>query len=395
MSNITLFFQVHLPYQLRKYSFFEIGENPFYEHSENNFTTVMHAATACYLPANKILLKLIKKHEGRFKVNFAISGLTLDLLEEHAPEVIESFQALAKTSCVDFAAMPYYNSLAYLYSKEEFSEQVETHAKKIKKLFNIKPKAFCNTELIYNNENAEWAQEAGYKLILADQGLVSNVSNPNYVYKADACDKIKLLLRNNSLSEDISGRFADKSWSEYPLNAKKYVSWIFNNGDKAQSINIFLRYENFGIYHTNEEGIFEFLRDFPTKVLENPKFNFKTFSEIAKLKVNEEVSIPAITSWERKTRDLSVWQDNDLQKDALLSCYNLEKMLKKAKDKNLTKIWQVLQDSEHIYAMSMLERARDAERLESPYEAYINYMNILSDLQLRVKHSVQESVDKI
>ncbi len=390
MSNVVLFFQVHLPYKLRKYSFFEIGESPFYEHSEKNFTEVMKAATSCYLPSNKILLNLIKKHEGRFKVSFAISGLSLDLFEEHAPEVIESFQALAQTGCVDFVAMPYYNSLAYLYSKSEFTSQVEMHAKKMKKLFNVKPKVFCNTELIYNDDNALWAEEAGYKAVLADKGLHTNINNPNLVYNAQNAQKLKLLFRNNSLSEDISGRFSDTSWSEYPLKAKKYASWIFDCGDKAQTINLFLRYENFGLYHTKEEGIFEFLKEFPTKVLQNENFVFKTLSEVAKLKASAQVSIPMTTSWERKTRDVSIWQNNDLQKDALLSCYNLEKMLQKANDKNLTKIWQVLQDSEHIYAMSMHERARDPEKLESPYEAYINYMNILSDLQLRVKHVAQE-----
>ncbi len=390
MSNVALFFQVHLPYKLRKYSFFEIGENPFYENNEKNFTEVMKAATDCYLPSNKIILNLIEKHEGRFKVSFAISGLTLDLLEEHAPEVIESFQALAQTGCVDFVAMPYHNSLAYIYSNKEFTNQVEMHAKKMKKLFNVKPKVFCNTELIYNNETALWAEKAGYKAVLADKGECACVSSPNHVYKPFQAENVKLLLRNNMLSEDISGRFSDNTWSEYPLKAKKYASWIFSCGNKAQAINIFLRYENFGLYHTKEEGIFDFLQEFPTKVLENEKFVFKTLSEVAKLKAHSEVNIEKIFTWERKTRDLSVWQENDLQKDALLSCYNLEKMLQKANDKNLTKIWQVLQDSEHLYAMSMLERARDPEKMDSPYEAYINYMNILSDLQLRVKHVVQE-----
>ncbi len=397
MSSVCLYFQVHVPYAFRDYSFFEIGESPFYENEQENFENVMKLARECYLPANKILLELIKKHDGKFKVSFSISGTSLDLFETHAPEVIESFQELAETGCVDFIAETFAHSLSYLCSKKEFKAQVAMQARLIKKWFGVNPKVLRSTELMYNNELGKWAENAGFKAILAD-GNALGFKSPNFVYTPQGCEKIKLLCSNAGLSEDISLRFSDSSWNEYPLYAEKYANWLQSVEENAQLVNIFLKYENFGIHHTSESGIFDFLKALPEKVLENKNFNFKTLTEAAKLSAGESVDIHYMTSWTGKEKNLSSWQSNDLQHDALHACYSLEEEVNTANNKALLQIWRILQGSEQIAAMSLDGYAPSStcylQEEKNAYDVYINYMNILADLTLRVKEVLKNKKNK-
>lgn len=390
MTSICLFFQVHIPYTFRKFSFFDIGVNPSYEYEEAHTEALIRFARECYLPANKILLEQLQKYKGDFKVSFAISGTSLELFEKHVPEVVESFQKLAATSYVDFVAEPYYHSLASLYSQKEFEAQVNLHAKKIKQVFNIKPKVFSNTELLYTKEVARWAAEAGYKAILTD---TNEEVNATLISQAKDIEEIKILLRSTELSGDITSRFSDPSWSEHPINAEKYAKWldILNLGTPdAQSINLFLKYESFGMYHVHESGILKFLEELPEKIFAYKTFNFKTVSELAKLPVKQEVDID-ISTWLKPNKDISLWHHNDLQADVLQACYAMEENVLKSKNAELIHEWRILQGSEHITAMAMfkdiegVEGSAYAAYYSNPYDVYINHMNILADVDLRVQ----------
>ncbi len=411
MIPICLSFQVHIPYALSNYSFFQIGENPYYENKEANFSNVMELARECYLPANKILLALIKKHKGKFKVNFSISGTSLDLLEEHAPEVIESFQALAQTGCVDFITESYSHSLAFLQSQEEYKEQVAKHSRKIKKLFNVIPKVLRATELLYTNDLAVWAESNGYKALLTE-GIFDRYQNK--VYAAKGCSKIKVFMRNKGLSEDISLRFSDKNWKEYPLMADSYASWVnaCANDENCEIVNIFMPYETIGRKHTKESGIFQFLESMPSEILKAKKFEFAMAKEIASKKVtkeNETLDVSNITTWTDMplfAESTTLWMNNDLQNDALTACYALEETIKEANNKNLIQMWRILQSAEYFSAMSIDFHPVNssacynyadafAGQITDPYDMYINYMNILADLNLRAKAVIARKKPKI
>ncbi len=394
MTSICLYFQVHQPYVFRNYSFFDIGLSPFYENEDLNCERILKIARECYLPANQVLLDLIKEHKKKFKVSFSIPGITLDLFEKHAPEVIDSFQELAKTGCVDFLAETYNHTLSFLYSREEFTEQVKMQAKRIKELFGITPKAFRNTELIYNNEVAKWAEDAGYKVVLAEGAdFILAWRTPNAVYTPEGCDSIKLLMRNHSLSQDISLRFSNQSWDGYPLTAEKYASWVHAN-EQNKVVNLFLNYESFGDYHKEETGIFDFLKAFPSKILENPNFEFKTVSELATVESEGVVNVPNLISWVAAERDLNAWLGNDMQLDSLDTLYAFEKEIKAVKNLRLLEMWRILQGAGHVQAMSTKWLSSPSGRpyqvpYESPYDAYINFMNIFTDISLRVRDDLK------
>ncbi len=399
MTSVCMYFKVHQPYTFRNYSFFEIGANGHYENEDVNCNKALKLAREVYLPANQVLLDAIKEHKGKFKVSFSISGVTLDLFENHAPEVLDSFKALAETGCVEFLAETYYNSLSFLYSEKEFGEQVSMHAQRIKELFNLSPKAICNTELIYNNDLALWAEKAGYKVILAEGAEFALAwRSPNSIYRPEGCESIRLLMRNTSLSDDLSLRFSEKNWNGYPLSATKYANWIHSSHSSSRVINLFFNYEVFGLYQDKSTGILDFLRALPKEVLNNPKFDFKTISETSRLSVAGFVDIPTPMSWTDTEKDLNTWRGNDMQHDALNSCFALEEAIKAKNDKDILSKWRVLQGAEHLQAMSTkwFSNPIGSEYhvlYESPYDAYINFMNILSDITLRTR-SEKESDTK-
>ncbi len=388
MPAICFYFQVHQPYRLRDYTFFDLGQDHMYEADDANRSALARATSRCYLPMNSLLLKLIKEYKGEFKVSFSISGTALDQFERYNPEVIKSFKELAKTNCVEFLAETYNHSLASIYSIGDFAEQVEQHSKKIEKLFGKKPTTFRNTELIYINGLAPVVEEMGFTTILtegADQIL--GWRSPNFVYEPNNCKKTKLLLKNYSLSDDIALRFPNKEWPEFPLSAEKFVSWANSANVVGDVINLFMYYETFGEDDWQENGIFRFMEDLPRCLLEDKKFCFMTPSEVTNsVDSVAKIDVPQYISWTDDERDLSAWLGNDLQLDAIEALYRLEPRVKKVNNKNLLKIWRNLQTSEHFYYMSTKWLVKNLKRrfnpYPSPYDAYINYMNILSDFEL-------------
>lgn len=395
MKAISLYFQVHQPLRYRQFRFFDIGQNEYYYDDYSNETILRRVAENCYLPTNKLLLDLIKKHRGEFKITFSISGVTIDQFNLYAPEVIRSFKELAQTGCVEFLAETYSHSLAAIINPDEFKKQVEKHADQVERLFGMRPKVFRNTELIYSNEIGSMVADLGFEAILAEgTDSIFGSRNPGFVYQ-NALDKnLKVLLRNYPLSDDIAFRFSDKSWSEWPLTSKKFVSWIKQANQNSELINLFMDYETFGEHHKDTTGISDFLKSFPSDVLHKSQFKFFTPSEIvASNPPVDIIDVPRPSSWADQEKDLSAWLGNEIQQEAFRKLYDLSEDISHCDDRRLLKDWQYLQTSDHFYYMSTKSFA-DGEvhayfnPYGSPFDAFINYMNILNDFSLRLNRSL-------
>ena len=397
MRAICLNFQVHQPFRFRRYRFFDIGNDHYYYDDYSNETILRKVADHAYLPTNKILLDLIKKYKNAFKVSFSISGTALEQFELYAPEVLDSFVALAETGQVEFLAEAYSHSLVALKSHELFKEQIEKHASVIEKYFGQKPKVFCNTEKIYSDEISSVIAEMGYKAMLTEGPKhILGWKSPNYVYCSAANPRLKLLMRNFQLSDDLSFRFSNQGWSEYPLTPEKFVSWM-NSNPKDEVINLFMDYEVFGEYQRESTGIFRFLQELPAAVARYSDLKFATPGDVAdSLQPISMVSVPHPISWSNEERDLSIWLGNELQQEALNKLYKLESRMKNVDDDALNKDWDYLQVCDHFYYMNTKFFTDGDAQLkynpfESPYEAFINYMNVLSDFELRLNSFVPES----
>jgi alpha-amylase len=362
-----------------------------------NESIMRKVADKCYLPANKIMLELIKKHEGKFKVAFSISGTAIDQFELYAPEVLDSFKKLANTGCVEFLSETYSHSLASLSNREEFEKQVVKHREKIKQLFKTEPVVFRNTELIYSDEIGSMVADMGYKAMITEGAKhVLGWKSPNYLYYNAINPKLKVLLKNFKLSDDIAFRFSNRSWAEYPLTAEKFVSWIKAIDKKEETVNLFMDYETFGEHQWAETGIFEFLKAFPTMVFKNTKFKFSTPSEVVDgLQPVAPVHVPHPISWADEERDITAWLGNELQWQAFGKLYELQEKVKSSNDPKLQKDFEYFQVSDHFYYMST-KFFSDGEvhsyfnPYDSPYEAFINYMNILSDFEIRLNSVLSE-----
>ncbi len=337
MVSVCFYFQVHQPFRLRKYGIFDIGVNQHYFDYQKNLTVMEKIAKKCYLPMNQLLLDLIHQHDGNFKVSYSLSGTALEQFEQYTPAVLESFQELAATGCVEFLDETYHHSLAFLYSKEEFREQVLLHRKRIKSLFNQTPRVFRNTELIYNNELAKYVEDMGYDGILAEGAdHVLGWRSPNFVYRPITCNRLKLLLKNYRLSDDIAFRFSNKDWKEWPLTVPKYASWINAVNGSGHAVNLFMDYETFGEHQWADTGIFHFMRALPEALLKHPDNNFKTVSEVVDLyEPKAELDIHHPVSWADLERDMSAWLGNKMQQAAITRLYQLEGDVKKSKDKEM------------------------------------------------------------
>ncbi len=395
MPSVCFYFQLHQPHRLKEFSFFDIGRSHNTENESLNIEILHKVADKSYIPANHIMLELIKKHKKKFRIAYSISGILLEQFEKHRPDVIESFKALAKTGCVEFLAETYYHSLSSLYSKEEFTRQVEMHTAKIEKLFKQKPTVFRNTELIYSNELANTVQHMGFKGILCE-GVewILNGRSPHFVYSPPANKNIKVLLRNYTLSDDIAFRFSNTSWNEHPLTAQKFARWINSYVTSADCINLFMDYETFGEHQWAGSGIFDFLKHLPEEILKKKGFDFKTPSEIidtyaAKGDFDAQNNI----SWADTERDLSAWLSNSMQSEALSKLYMLEDPVKKINNNDLLEKWSRLQTSDHFYYMctkhwSDGEVHKYFSPFNSPYDAYIYFINALADLEISIRAEV-------
>ena len=392
-KSICIYFQIHHPERLRKYQFFDIGKKHNYFDNYANRSELEDLAENCYLPANALLLDLIKKYEGTFKVAFSISGSAIDQLEMHTPEVIRSFQELAQTGQVEFLAETYSHSLASLSEDtDEFELQVKRHSAAIKELFGKKPVTFRNTSLIYSDKIGKRVADLGFKMMLTDGAKhVLGWKSPNFVYKNALDENLNLLLKNSKLSDDIAIRFSDKNWSEYPLTSEKYVDWVSHSLQDTEVLNLFMNYEVIGHYNRAESGIFDFLRYFIQQIAENPNYQFLLPKEVTKKHTAKDIlPVPYPISWTDEERDITSWLGNELQKEAFTELFKIQPLVKKKKNAELNEDYSRLQASEHFYFMrTKLFSGADYHKYilpyESPYEAFINYMNVLSDFIERVK----------
>lgn len=391
MKSISLFFIVHQPVRLKRLRFFDIGKSDYYYDDYRNETILRRLADNCYLPTNKILLDLIKKCQGEFKVTFSISGTAIDQFKIYTPEVIQSFQELAATGCVEFVAETYSHSLASIKDKAEFVKQVNKHADKMESLFGTKPTIFSNTELIYSDEIGKLIAEMGYKAILAEGPKhILNWRGPNYIYSSASNPSLALLLKNDMLSDDIAFRFSDQNWSGWSLTAKDFVSWMKKIPEKEKNINLFMDYETFGERKKKESGIFEFLTSLPTAVLRKSSFKFMTPSEVVEhYQPISALNIPHPISWADEERDLTAWLGNELQQEAFEKLYELSSKIGQYTDAALKKDWEYLQTSDHFYYMSTKHFSEDTVHpncnpYDSPYDAFLNYMNVLNDFAIRL-----------
>ncbi|MBN1124902.1 MAG: glycoside hydrolase family 57 protein [Sedimentisphaerales bacterium] len=400
MPTICFYFQVHQPFRLRHYTVFERSSSYFDEFK--NASVCRKVANKCYLPTNRLLLETIRRFDGRFRIAFSITGVLLEQFEKYCPEVISTFDALAQTGCVEFLAETYYHSLSFLYSPDEFVEQVEQHVQKIQDMFGQTPRIFRNTELIYNNDLAHAVESIGRFDGIITEGAdhILGHRNANFVYRPPNSERLKLLLKNYSLSDDIAFRFSNRHWEAFPLTAEKFAQWVNSVNGNGHVVNLFMDYETFGEHQWEDTGIFQFMAHLPEMVLRHPDNNFMTPSEVVDAyPAMDVVDVPHIISWADTERDLSAWLGNAMQSNALHEVYRLEKMIKNVRDERLLADWRRLQTSDHFYYMctkyfSDGDVHKYFNPYDSPYDSYINFMNVLDNLKRRCNLLAAERVSQ-
>ena len=395
MRSICLYFQVHQPYRLRTYRFFNIGSDHYYYDDYQNRHIIKRVAEKCYLPANRMMLQLISEFGKAFKVSYSISGTALDQFSHFAPEVIDSFRKLASTGCVEFLCETEYHSLASLGNEKEFIRQVDIHRQRIDDLFGQKTLTFRNSELIYSDLIGESIANQGFHTMLTEGAKhVLGWKSPNYMYCNNLNPKLRVLLRNFRLSDDISFRFSERSWSEWPLTAEKFTGWLNALDPHEEVVNLFMDYETIGEHQWKETGIFDFFYHLPSVVFRNSGFSFNTPEELYhNLQPMAAISVPYAISWADEERDLTAWTGNELQSEAFSKLYALSESLAGINDPVIQRDWGYLQTSNHFYYMSTKwfsagEVHKHFNPYGSPYDAFINYMNAISDFTIRVESAV-------
>ena len=389
MKTVCFYFQVHQPWRLKTYRFFQMGNDHNYLDDFTNRSIMQKVARECYLPMNALLLSLIEQNKGAFKCTFSITGSAVEQFKAYAPEVLESFKKLAATGCVEFLAETYSHSLASLYSVDEFKNEVKLHSQMLKEEFGVKPTAFRNTELIYSDEIAKAVEGMGFKTMLAEGAKhILGWKSPNFVYTDANDNKLRLLLRNYKLSDDIAFRFSNEGWSEWPLTADKFAQWVA--GDTGDVVNLFMDYETFGEHQKAATGIFDFMKALPEALLKTGELEFATVSEASKkLQPVAVLHSPYAMSWADEERDITAWLGNDLQNEAFQKLYALAPKVKKAKSKDMEFVWHFMQNSDHFYYMAT-KWFSDGDvhsyfnPYDSAYEAFINYMNVLADFEIEL-----------
>lgn len=398
MVSVCIYFQVHQPYRLRRYGIFDIGHNHNYFDEKKNESVLRKVGEKCYIPATEMLLDLAYDYP-EFKLAYSFTGIVLEQFEKYAPDVLSLFQELVDTGNVEILEETYHHSLAFLYSKREFKEQIKLHNKKIREVFGCKPRVFRNTELIYNNELAKFIEDMGYDGILAEGAdHMLGWKSPNFVYRPINTSSIKLLLKNYKLSDDIAFRFSSRDWEGWPLTAGKYAHWISAINGNGNTVNLFMDYETIGEHQWADTGIFHFFKNLPREILKHPDNNFKTPSEVIKsYEPVAELDVHDIVSWADIERDLSAWLGNSMQHTAVNSIYELEKAIKKSGQKRLLEDWRNLQISDNFYYMCTKWFADgDVHKYFNPYDrphdSFTGFMNILNDLIIRLNIAKQKNI---
>ncbi len=392
-KSLCMYFEIHQPVRLRKYHFFDIGNRRDYFDDYANASNIRTIAEKSYLPANNLFLELHKKYGSKLKIGYSLSGCAIEQLELHAPKVIESFKELSATGCVEFLAETSAHSLASLSETKEFEYQTKLHSEKIKSLFGMYPKIFRNSSLIYSDEIGERVGKMGYQGIITEGAKqVLGWRSPNFLYTNPIYPRLKLLLKNSQLSDDISIRFSDKSWEKWPLTAERYIHWLEKSLKESQVVNLFMNYEVLGMNNKAESGIFDFLRHLTEKLLDKidiimPSEALERYQPVGTLHV------PYPISWAEEEKDIANWLGNELQIEAFEELYKTYPEVKALNDSILNRDFLRLQASDHFYYMrtKLLTVNRRPHMhispYDSPYEAFINYMNVLSDFILRVKET--------
>lgn len=394
MPSVCFYFQVHQPFRLRHYTVFD--RSPRYFDEFKNASICRKVANKCYLPSNRLLLDMIRRLEGRFKISYSITGVVLEQFKKYCPEVMSTFDALAETGCVEFLGETYYHSLSFLYSSDEFISQINKHSELIQRLYGQTPRVFRNTELIYSNALAEIVEKMGCFDAIITEGAdhILGHRNSNFVYRPPNCQRLKLLLKNYSLSDDIAFRFSNPDWKEYPLTTEKFAHWVNQANGNGQCINLFMDYETFGEHQWEDTGIFAFMNHLPEAVLQHPDNSFMTPSEVVDTyDAVDVVDVPRVISWADTERDLSAWLGNAMQSNALHEIYKSEKLIKQTQNEELLADWRRLQTSDHFYYMCTKYFADgDVHKYfnpyESPYDSYINFMNVLGNLRRQCEQSL-------
>jgi alpha-amylase len=394
--GIVLYLHVHQPYRVREYTVFDTAENhdyftPTREIYRENREIFLKVADKSYRPMNAKLQELLNAHP-EFKVSLSITGTFIEQAEAWAPDVLESFRKLVDTGRVEIVAETYYHSLAFFYSRSEFEHQVEKHRAKIKELFGVETTSFRNTELSYDNNLAKWADEAGFRAIITEGwDPVLGWRSPNYVYKPAGTESIKLLMKNYQLSDDIAFRFGNKAWESYPLHADTYDEWVNSAlGDDGQTVNLFMDYETFGEHQWADTGIFDFFGEFVGRWVANPANTFYTVTEAATaFDAADEIDCPTTITWADTERDLTAWLGNAMQHEAMKYLYDLESDILRTGDEALIDDWRRLTTSDHAYYMCT-KYFSDGDvhayfsPYDSPYDAFIYFMNALRDVRYRI-----------
>lgn len=389
MKTVCFYFQVHQPWRLKTYRFFQMGNDHNYLDDFTNRAIMQKVARECYLPMNALLLSLIEEHKGAFRCTFSITGSAVEQFKAYAPEVLESFRALAATGCVEFLGETYSHSLSSLYSVDEFKQEVKLHTQMLKEEFGVKPTAFRNTELIYSDDIAKAVEDMGFKTMLAEGAKhILGWKSPNFLYTDAVDNKLRLLLRNYKLSDDIAFRFSNEGWPEWPLTADKFAGWVA--GETGDVVNLFMDYETFGEHQKASTGIFDFMKALPAAMLATGEVEFSTASEASKrLQPVAVLHCPYAMSWADEERDVTAWLGNDLQNEAFKKLYALAPRVKKVKNKDFEYVWHFMQNSDHFYYMAT-KWFSDGDvhsyfnPYDSAYEAFINYMNVLADFEIEL-----------
>ena len=389
MASVVFYFQVHQPFRLRRYTVFDTDASYFDDAANEDIC--LKVAQKCYRPANAAIADLIARHGERFRISYSLTGTVIEQFQRWAPDVLDSFRRLAETGCVEFIAETCSHSLAFLYDRDEFTAQTLAHCEMMDDLFGQRPTVFRNTELTYNNDVAKVVEDMGFDAILTEGAdHVLGYRSPNFIYNPPNCATLRMLLKNYRLSDDVAFRFSNRGWSEWPLSAERFAQWVDQINGNGFVCNLFMDYETFGEHQWADTGIFDFLRILPDKVMEGGKNDFLTVSQaVDRYAPVGEVDVPHMISWADTERDISAWLGNSMQANALHDVYALSDTVLDSGDAQLIADWRKLQTSDHFYYMCTKWFADgDVHKYfnpyESPYDAYINFMNILDNVRARL-----------
>ena len=392
MKNICFCFQMHAPYRMKRYRFFEIGQDHYYYDDMQTEEHVEWLINTSYMPLCKTLQEMIRLSRGRFRCALSVSGVMLEMFQQFAPEMIDVLKELADTGCIEFVATPYSQSLASIYSDTETAEQLQQQQAMIKELFGQESTTICNTELVYSDEIAITLQQLGYKTVMTEGAKhVLSWKSPNYIYNSASAPKMKMLLRNPNLSDELAFHFADPDWYNYPMDAERYIEQLAALPEEEQVVNIWVGAETFGIRQHAMTGIFDFLKALPYFALEQD-MNFVTPAEAAKkFAANDAIVAPYPITWAGEAKDINIYTGNDLQNEAIQKLFAVAERVHLCKDKQLKHDWLLLQDFNYLHYMNHIDQG--ATYYESAYDAFINYMNILSDFLQRVDEQYPTTIE--